>query len=599
LPNSQEGVLIDLGAGNTVGGTTSAARNVISANHWGVRINGSTANANVVEGNFIGTDVSGTHPLGNEVNGVIITGQASGNLIGGASTSAGNIIASNTAAGVSIQSGISDGILTNSIFANGTFGIELLPGANHSQPAPVITSVQSVFGGTNIAGTLDGTPNTAYTIQMFSNAAPGPGGFGQGQTFMGSINATTNASGHAQFAGSVPVSVSPAQPYITATATSVTGDTSEFSRAVTPTPLTVAFATASYSVSQTAGTVTITVVRSGGGPADTVAYATANGTAKAGTDYIAASGVLSFQPGQTQLTITIVILNAQHVGGSRNFAVALSNPTGGLTLGSPSTATVSILGYTTPGPRVVSAQLLPATGPITGIVLGFSEPLIPSRATNLLNYGYSVQIAPNGLDGIASATYNPANHSVTLRLQVPISSSASFRLSINQSTDTPTVPVGVADTSGNLLDGNNDGVPGGVFTATFARGQNLTFLDNHGNQVKLRLTGGGTIDLIRRADGGAWELDLAGVVPGRSSLSGQVRKTSRAATGITAIPSIVGASGVRIQFARPSFAVGSVIGSSVKEPAKTAAKRNPSKPSRAVLPWSRMLLVRRQRGQRQ
>ncbi len=45
LGNSNEGVLIEGAFGNTVGGTTSAARNVISANQWGIRLDGSTARA--------------------------------------------------------------------------------------------------------------------------------------------------------------------------------------------------------------------------------------------------------------------------------------------------------------------------------------------------------------------------------------------------------------------------------------------------------------------------------------------------------------------------------------------------------------------------
>src|SRR5438270_123919 len=49
-------------ASNTVGGTTSAARNLISGNGTGVLV--ATGSGNVVEGNFLGTDVTGTLPLG-------------------------------------------------------------------------------------------------------------------------------------------------------------------------------------------------------------------------------------------------------------------------------------------------------------------------------------------------------------------------------------------------------------------------------------------------------------------------------------------------------------------------------------------------------
>ena len=46
--------------GNTIGGTTGGAGNVISGNNWGVRLTGSGTTGNVVEGNFIGTDASGS-----------------------------------------------------------------------------------------------------------------------------------------------------------------------------------------------------------------------------------------------------------------------------------------------------------------------------------------------------------------------------------------------------------------------------------------------------------------------------------------------------------------------------------------------------------
>ena len=63
LGNGIDGVLIDAGASdNTIGGTTAAARNIISGNAYaGVEIH--DANDNVVEGDFIGTDVTGTVAL--------------------------------------------------------------------------------------------------------------------------------------------------------------------------------------------------------------------------------------------------------------------------------------------------------------------------------------------------------------------------------------------------------------------------------------------------------------------------------------------------------------------------------------------------------
>ena len=78
MPNQNQGIYI-AGPNNTVGGTTAGARNVISAainatptNGEGISISGPTANGNVVEGNYIGTDATGMLDFGNDVRGVLI-----------------------------------------------------------------------------------------------------------------------------------------------------------------------------------------------------------------------------------------------------------------------------------------------------------------------------------------------------------------------------------------------------------------------------------------------------------------------------------------------------------------------------------------------
>jgi hypothetical protein len=565
LANAQEGVLIELASGNTIGGTTAAARNLISANHWGLRITGATASSNVVEGNLIGTDITGQAPLPNEVDGVMLFGQgaslqASGNLIGGSTLASGNTIAFNVGAGVNIQSGVSNSVLTNSIFGNGGLGIVLGPGANHDQPAPLLRSVQSSSVSTIIQGQLQGVPSTAYVVQYFSNTTARP----EGRTFLGQTRVLTDGSGFATFTARLPTTLDPTQQFVTATATSPAGDTSEFSGSLTPIPVGVAFASPTYTVNLTAGTVTLTVVRSGGGPG-TVAYATSNGTATAGVDYVTASGVLSFAAGETQKTITISILNSGVVGGSRVFYVSLSNPTGGMTLGTPSVAAVSILGFTSSGPRVEDLQLLRDHRGLIGIVVKFNEALDPARAVNLLNYGYSLQAAGKDqrfgtlddlLFGLSSATYDPLTQSVTLKLETPVRCNSLIRLTINQFTDIASEPVGVSDTAGNLLDGNNDGRPGGVFQATFAPGGNLRSQDRKGNLVGLRLGGTGTMQPIRRPGGMASKPGTVGSRPGRTRLLGQVRAAGPGATRVTVIPSILGSNNVQNLLADPPLVIG-------------------------------------------
>ena len=155
IPNAQEGVAILGATGNTIGGTTAAASNLISGNNWGVRLDwiGPSATANLVEGNLIGTDITGKAPLGNEVNGVIVSHNASGNTIGGTVSGAGNTIAFNVLAGVSVESGTGNSILSNSIWANGHLGIDLV--------APEILQTASL--PTHLAS--DRAPTTSRTTR--------------------------------------------------------------------------------------------------------------------------------------------------------------------------------------------------------------------------------------------------------------------------------------------------------------------------------------------------------------------------------------------------------------------------------------------------
>ncbi len=62
--------------------------------------------------------------------------------------------------------------------------------------------------------------------------------------------------------------------------------------------------------------------------AESVAWTTVNGTAIAGTDFTAASGTLTFAPGETSKTITIILLNTTAPIDTKAFAVQLSSPTG-------------------------------------------------------------------------------------------------------------------------------------------------------------------------------------------------------------------------------------------------------------------------------
>lgn len=138
LGNLLDGVRIG-SADNTVGGTASGARNVISGNGGtGVWILGAGATGNKVEGNYIGTDAAGKKNLGNQFDGVAID-DATGNTIGGPADGASNVISGNDQNGVYVagDGATSNRILSNSIYANGNLGIDLnTDGATANDPGP-------------------------------------------------------------------------------------------------------------------------------------------------------------------------------------------------------------------------------------------------------------------------------------------------------------------------------------------------------------------------------------------------------------------------------------------------------------------------------
>jgi Calx-beta domain len=431
LGNKNEGVLIEGAYNNTIGGTTAAALNLISANHWGVRLDGQSATDNLVEGNLIGTDITGKAPLGNELNGVIASNNASENTIGGTVSGAGNTIAFNFLAGVSVESGTGDSILTNSIYSNDQLGIDLVtpspspsppPGPNDLQTAPDLTSAVGGGPSNGIQGTLASIASTPFLIQFFTSLVPDPSGYGQGQTPIGSTTVTTDGQGNAAISFA-PSSSLPANIWGTATATNTqTGDTSEFSNALSAQPITMQFMTASLSVDVSAGYAVVQVDRVGN-PDATVAvnYATSNGTAFAGQDYTAASGTLTFQPGETDETFSITILpNPSQTASSVTVNLALSQPTGGSTLGSPSTAILTINNNMPPILQFSSSSYTTYTGSSSSLVT-------VTRGGGSLSTTVQVQYATAGGSAVAGVDYTPVSGTLTFLA--------------NQTTATFTVPI--------------------------------------------------------------------------------------------------------------------------------------------------------------
>ncbi len=100
---------------------------------------------------------------------------------------------------------------------------------------------------------------------------------------------------------------------------------------------------ANYPVNENDGTVNVTVNRTGGSfGAITVDYATSNGTATSGSDYQAVNSTLTFAENEYSKVITVNLLNDTVYEGSESFSITLSNPGGGATLGTTTTASIDI-----------------------------------------------------------------------------------------------------------------------------------------------------------------------------------------------------------------------------------------------------------------
>ena len=169
LGNTGAGVGIYFGAhDNIIGGTNSGEENLISGNGNGVLIQGDGSDRNVLIGNLIGTDVTGTVALPNTGHGVAITAGAKSNTIGGSVPAAGNLISGNGldqwAVGIIIVDSGSDSnfVLGNKIgtdisgtiaIPNRNGGVNIANGSKYNQ----IGGTDSLAGNL-ISGNVDPNP---------------------------------------------------------------------------------------------------------------------------------------------------------------------------------------------------------------------------------------------------------------------------------------------------------------------------------------------------------------------------------------------------------------------------------------------------------
>lgn len=258
---------------NIVRGNVVAGQDANSQNP-GIRSGGALGAApNMIEDNFVGTDITGTLNLGNGAGiglfgdrsgtivrrnliafnnwyGVWLVEGTQGALIGGMAAADGNVIRDNVG-GVGVGYNMTAGdagnrILSNSITGHAWRGILL--GGNHGagndagdgdggpngqQNFPVLSNVSNAGAATTVDYMLDSLEISAnHTIQVFANTVCHGEGYGEGARLVGSFVQQSNGSGDMSVVGAVLSELVPVGQFLTATATDSAGNTSEFSACV-------------------------------------------------------------------------------------------------------------------------------------------------------------------------------------------------------------------------------------------------------------------------------------------------------------------------------------------------------------------------------
>lgn len=225
---SGHGIDICDGSHNQIGGDREngdgplGQGNLLSKNARGIYLCGRNTSFNIIRGNLIGTDPTGTYALarenfwitnewGNIEGGIWIEDGARQNIIGPE-----NIIATNYSYGIRISGkmAVRNTILQNSIHDNGGEGIQLEDDGNNELMVPIITNFDL------ITGIVDGTACANCLVEIFSDDYS-EGKFFEGQT-------TADGSGKFTFDSGAHLT----GPRITALGTDAEGNTSQFSRSV-------------------------------------------------------------------------------------------------------------------------------------------------------------------------------------------------------------------------------------------------------------------------------------------------------------------------------------------------------------------------------
>lgn len=168
LRNAGEGIALTGALNTQIGGTAPLARNIISGNSQGIVLYTGSAN-NVIENNYVGTDVTGTVDIGNVGTGITVV-DSSSNLIGGTTAASRNVISGNNAEGIVI---FDNGSFAagNQILGNyvGTDVTGMVALGNSTEGITVAGADNTIIGDDVVGGGNVISGNTSYGIWISSN----------------------------------------------------------------------------------------------------------------------------------------------------------------------------------------------------------------------------------------------------------------------------------------------------------------------------------------------------------------------------------------------------------------------------------------------
>jgi uncharacterized delta-60 repeat protein len=228
--------------------------------------------------------------------------------------------------------------------SNETLGLSLAPVSGGATAGAISNATLTIIDNDIAPAFTSGPPpqgitRTAYTHTFTASGSPAPtfsvtGGTLPPGLFLqssGLLSGTPNTAG--TFGGITVTASNGIAPAATQTfsITILSGGTLQFG-------------SSAYSVAENAGSLTVTVARTGGSVGTTaVSYSTSGNTATAGSDFTTTSGTLTFADGETSKTFSVPIINDTINENDEVFFINLFNVTGSASLGSPSSVQATIV----------------------------------------------------------------------------------------------------------------------------------------------------------------------------------------------------------------------------------------------------------------